>query len=320
MPQQVRPPARVVRIGLMSGDCFHLLRVCQHDAQWKFRIVLQNIQHRLPVTAGTLHHHMRAAGALEPLAQRFQLGADRSEFTNLFVGRFICRARGHTHARDFLPTSMPAHRSITAGIITFSCSRLRRAGVYPYKLLCERKLIPGCALRRPARFILGACASITLNSRLPQPRHDYAPVFMFQGGRQAMRVYPLLPSETCWLLAADFDKATWEYDSLAFLETCQELKVPAALERSRSGKGGHIWIFFDRALPAITARKLGCVRCLRGPWSVGIRSAWIPTIASFPTRTRCRRGDLGPDCTSLIANAPQAGQQRIYCLRFQTLP
>jgi len=56
-------------------------------------------------------------------------------------------------------------------------------------------------------------------------------------------VYPLLPDETCWFLAADFDKKTWEYDALAFLETCTELNVPAALERSRSGKGDHIWIF-----------------------------------------------------------------------------
>ena len=65
-------------------------------------------------------------------------------------------------------------------------------------------------------------------------------------GKETVGVYPLLPDETCWFLAADFDKKTWEYDSLAFLETCQQLIVPAALERSRSGKGGHIWIFFDR--------------------------------------------------------------------------
>ena len=76
-------------------------------------------------------------------------------------------------------------------------------------------------------------------------------------GKDTVGVYALLPDETCWFLAADFDKKTWEYDSLAYLETCQELNVPAALERSRSGKGGHIWLFFDRALPAITARKLG---------------------------------------------------------------
>jgi len=78
-------------------------------------------------------------------------------------------------------------------------------------------------------------------------------------GKETIGVYPLLPDETCWFLAVDFDKKTWEYDSLAFLETCRQMSVPAALERSRSGHGGHIWIFFDRTLPAITARKLGCV-------------------------------------------------------------
>ena len=78
-------------------------------------------------------------------------------------------------------------------------------------------------------------------------------------GKETIGVYPLLPDETCWFLAADFDKKTWEQDAKAFLETCEELSVPAALERSRSGKGGHVWIFFDLAIPAITARKLGCV-------------------------------------------------------------
>ena len=39
--------------------------------------------------------------------------------------------------------------------------RLKRAGAYLYKLLCEPKLIPGCAPRQLTRFILGACAAIT---------------------------------------------------------------------------------------------------------------------------------------------------------------
>ncbi|MHB1934999.1 MAG: TOTE conflict system archaeo-eukaryotic primase domain-containing protein [Acidobacteriaceae bacterium] len=77
-------------------------------------------------------------------------------------------------------------------------------------------------------------------------------------GNGTIGVYPLFSDETCWFLAVDFDKKTWERDSSAFLETCQEMGVPAALERSRSGNGGHIWIFFDHALSAITARKLGC--------------------------------------------------------------
>lgn len=54
-------------------------------------------------------------------------------------------------------------------------------------------------------------------------------------GKETVGIYPLLPDESCWFLAADFDKKTWEYDSLAFLESCQELEVPAYRERSRSG-------------------------------------------------------------------------------------
>ena len=77
-------------------------------------------------------------------------------------------------------------------------------------------------------------------------------------GEQTIGIYPLLVDETCWFLAVDFDKKTWQEDSAAFLDVCQELRVPAALERSRSGNGGHVWIFFDRIVPAVTARKLGC--------------------------------------------------------------
>jgi len=70
-------------------------------------------------------------------------------------------------------------------------------------------------------------------------------------------VYPMLLDETCWFLAADLDKATWQEDTKAFLETCKLFSVPAALERSRSGNGGHIWIFFSEPIPAVLARKMG---------------------------------------------------------------
>jgi hypothetical protein len=77
-------------------------------------------------------------------------------------------------------------------------------------------------------------------------------------GKHTVGIYPLLLDETCWFLAADFDKKTWQGDAAAFLETCREWEVPAMLERSRSGQGAHIWIFFDRPVQASTARKLGC--------------------------------------------------------------
>jgi hypothetical protein len=92
-------------------------------------------------------------------------------------------------------------------------------------------------------------------------------------GKLTVGVYPLLTDETCWFLAADFDKTTWQDDVRAFLQTCADWKIPAALERSRSGRGGHVWIFFDAPLPAGLARKLGAaILRRRGNWPSSVRN------------------------------------------------
>ncbi len=70
-------------------------------------------------------------------------------------------------------------------------------------------------------------------------------------------VYPLLLDETCFFLAVDFDKTGWHVDAMAFLQSCRRLGLAAALERSRSGRGGHVWLFFEDAIPAALARRLG---------------------------------------------------------------
>src|SRR5712672_3663589 len=53
-------------------------------------------------------------------------------------------------------------------------------------------------------------------------------------------VYPMLLDETCFFLAVDFDKSGWLEDSTAFIETCRRMDLSPALERSRSGRGGHV--------------------------------------------------------------------------------
>lgn len=70
-------------------------------------------------------------------------------------------------------------------------------------------------------------------------------------------IYPMQPDETCWFVAIDFDKKKWQEDAAAVLCVCRERQISAALERSRSGNGGHIWIFFHKPIPASLARKLG---------------------------------------------------------------
>jgi superfamily II DNA or RNA helicase len=77
-------------------------------------------------------------------------------------------------------------------------------------------------------------------------------------GRHVLGVYPLLRDETCWLVAADFDEASWADDVSAFRATCASLGLPVAVERSRSGNGAHAWLFFAEPVPAAAARKLAC--------------------------------------------------------------
>lgn len=111
-------------------------------------------------------------------------------------------------------------------------------------------------------------------------------------GNETIGVYPLLLGETCWFLAVDFDKKTWQEDSRVFMDTCRELNVPAALERSRSGNGGHVWIFFDRAILAITARKLGCViltRAMERRHQLGLDSY----DRFFPSQDTMPKGGFG---------------------------
>ncbi|MDR0287558.1 MAG: hypothetical protein LBI03_07650 [Clostridiales bacterium] len=76
-------------------------------------------------------------------------------------------------------------------------------------------------------------------------------------GSIIMGIYPLLSNDTCHFLAVDFDKESWREDVTAFMDTCKLEEIPAALERSRSKNGAHVWIFFNNPVSAAKARRLG---------------------------------------------------------------
>lgn len=115
-------------------------------------------------------------------------------------------------------------------------------------------------------------------------------------------MYPLLPDESCYLLGADFDKANWQDDATAFLQTCRRLELDAALERSRSGRGGHVWIFFEQAIPAALARRLGAhllTETMEGRPDIGLDSY----DRLFPNQDTLPQGGFG----NLIALPLQKG-------------
>lgn len=80
-------------------------------------------------------------------------------------------------------------------------------------------------------------------------------------GRDVIGLYPICKDNTCYFLCTDFDDKNCEHgyknDVLAFVNVCKSWNVPYYIERSRSGNGAHVWIFFDKPIMALMARKLG---------------------------------------------------------------
>ena len=76
-------------------------------------------------------------------------------------------------------------------------------------------------------------------------------------GRAVVGIYPLLPDDTCRLLAIDLDGASWRADARAIRATCRSLDLEPTIERSRSGNGAHVWLFFTHSVAAADARQLG---------------------------------------------------------------
>ena len=118
-------------------------------------------------------------------------------------------------------------------------------------------------------------------------------------------LYPLLDSDRCWWLAADFDGSAAMLDALSYLKAARALGAPVALEVSRSGQGAHAWVFFTSPVPAATARQVGTgllreAIALRGRMDLSSYDRLFPSqdvlptggvgnLIAAPLQGRCRR-------------------------------
>ena len=131
-------------------------------------------------------------------------------------------------------------------------------------------------------------------------------------GREfVMGLYPLHSDETCYLLAVDLDGDAWQADIGALRETCGRLALPAALERSRSGQGGHLWLFFAEAIPASMARNVGSyllTETMEGRPEIGLSSY----DRLFPNQDTMPKGGFGNLIALPLQKKPRAAGNSVF--------
>jgi hypothetical protein len=159
------------------------------------------------------------------------------------------------------PPAEPSRLSTEEKLALFRRLFRGRTDVYPVRWESKTTGRSGYAPACANEWRAGVCEKPRIkcgdcSNRLLIPLSD-AVIYNHLAGEHTVGVYPLMEDDSCYFLAVDFDEAEWRDDARAFMQSCDELGVPAALEISRSGKGAHAWVFFAGRVSARDARRLG---------------------------------------------------------------
>lgn len=129
-----------------------------------------------------------------------------------------------------------------------------KSGKSGYSPVCANEWRQGICDKRIQRC--GSCPQRDLVALNSGAVYDHLKGAHEHGG-DVIGIFPMTTDECCYFLAVDFDKEEWQEDVAAFRDVCMHRNVPLYVERSRSGNGGHAWVFFVDKIPAATARSLG---------------------------------------------------------------
>lgn len=128
-----------------------------------------------------------------------------------------------------------------------------------------------------------------------------------EDGSDVIGIYPLLPDGRCNFLVFDFDDHEmlgnqWMVEVDGLRKMCQELHVPCLVERSRSGNGAHVWLFFKHPIQAVKARKFGTLLLTKGLESIELKS-FASYDRMIPAQDWLEKGKIG----NLVALPLQGG-------------
>ena len=129
-----------------------------------------------------------------------------------------------------------------------------KKGTSGYSPCCQNQWGAGCVLKQ--RKKCSECAA-----RQYVPVSDEVVRWHLRGKDAdkkpfVMGLYPMATDETVRFAVIDFDEASWRRDALLVVRKARELELPVALEKSRSGKGAHLWFFLQTAVPAKSVREV----------------------------------------------------------------